>query len=151
MADAPRRKIYFAASIRSGRQYQATYAAMIEYLKQYGNVLTEHIGDALLGDSGEVELTDEQIFRRDADWVRSADVVVADVSLPSLGVGYEIGYAESLHKPILCLYFVGAKKQLTAMLAGNPSCAVSTYQDLHEALGQIDRFFVSLDGENGMA
>lgn len=145
MAKTPSRKIYFAASIRSGREYQPTYSAIIKHLKRYGRVLTEHVGAASLGDAGEEDLTDEQIFRRDADWIRDADILIADASLPSLGVGYEIGFAESLRKPILCLYFTRAEKQLTAMLAGNPSCTVLTYGNLQEALGRIDGFFASLD------
>ncbi len=115
------------------------YEAIIEHLKRHGRVLTEHIGASTLGDAGEEGLTDEHIFRRDVDWIRDADVLVADVSLPSLGVGYELGLAESLHKPILCLYYTGAEKQLTAMIAGNAACRVRTYRDVEEARQQIDR------------
>lgn len=146
MADAHERKIYFAASIRSGREYQPTYSAMIEHLKRYGRVLTEHVGAPTLGIAGEEDLTDEQIFRRDVDWIRDSDILIADASIPSLGVGYEIGYAESLGKPMLCLYYAEVEKKLTAMIAGNPSCTVLTYADLPEALRQIDRFFAPLDG-----
>lgn len=145
MTETLARKIYFSGSIRSGREYQSTYSAMIEHLKRYGRVLTEHIGSATLGLAGETNLAEGKIYQRDVDWIRESDVLVADTSVPSLGVGYEIGYAESLHRPILCLYFVGAEKQLTAMLAGNPSCTVLTYGNLQEALRQIDRFFSSLD------
>ena len=31
-------------------------------------------------------------------------VIVAEVTQPSLGVGYEIGRAYAMKKPILCLY-----------------------------------------------
>ena len=31
-------------------------------------------------------------------------VIVAEVTQPSLGVGYEIGRAYAMNKPILCLY-----------------------------------------------
>jgi hypothetical protein len=37
-------------------------------------------------------------------WLKEADVIVAEVSTPSLGVGYEIGKAEDMGKRILCLY-----------------------------------------------
>jgi nucleoside 2-deoxyribosyltransferase len=50
----------------------------------------------------------QEIFQKDTGWLRSADVVVAEVSMPSLGVGYELGLAECLHKPVLALYREGA-------------------------------------------
>ncbi|MEI7962017.1 MAG: nucleoside 2-deoxyribosyltransferase [archaeon] len=43
------------------------------------------------------------IFDRDVAWIKEADLVVAEVSMPSVGVGYEIGFAESLGKKIICL------------------------------------------------
>lgn len=145
MTEIPERKIYFAASIRSGREYQPIYKVVIEHLKQYGRVLTEHIGASTLGIAGESDLADEQIFRRDVDWIRDADVLVADVSLPSLGVGYEIGRAESLHKHILCLYCAGTKKKLTPMVVGNPACRVFLYHNVEKALHMLDRFFATFD------
>jgi hypothetical protein len=36
-------KIYFAGSIRGGREDAALYLEIIEYLKTFGEVLTEHI------------------------------------------------------------------------------------------------------------
>ena len=38
-------KIYFCGSIRGGRENAALYHRMIEFLKGYGPVLTEHVGD----------------------------------------------------------------------------------------------------------
>ena len=46
-------KIYFAGSIRGGRDDQELYSAMIEELQTYGEVLTEHIGSSDLGNQGE--------------------------------------------------------------------------------------------------
>ena len=37
--------IYFCGSIRGGRQDQALYAKIIDTLKTYGTVFTEHVGD----------------------------------------------------------------------------------------------------------
>ena len=37
--------IYFSGSIRGGRDDVDIYNRIISYLKKYGNVLTEHIGD----------------------------------------------------------------------------------------------------------
>ena len=37
-------KIYFAGSIRGGREEEETYLKLIEHLATYGQVLTEHVG-----------------------------------------------------------------------------------------------------------
>jgi hypothetical protein len=55
------------------------------------------------------------------------DVVVAEVSTPSLGVGYELGQAESMGKRVLCLYCPQDGKKLSAMLVGNPRFTVLEY------------------------
>ena len=49
-------------------------------------------------------VTEEYIYNRDMDWLRTAECVVAEVTQPSLGVGYELGFAESINVPVLCLY-----------------------------------------------
>ena len=46
-------KIYFAGSIRGGREDQRLYLQIINYLKKYNEVLTEHIGDESINDLGE--------------------------------------------------------------------------------------------------
>ena len=77
---------YFAGSIRGGREDQELYRRIIEFLGHYGTVVTEHVGREDLADSGEKDLSDEQIFHRDLEWLRSADCLVAEVSTPSLDV-----------------------------------------------------------------
>jgi nucleoside 2-deoxyribosyltransferase len=114
---------------------------LIEHLKRYGAVLTEHIGDVLNGN--EVNVTDEEIFLRDVAWLREADVLVAEVTAPSLGVGYEIGVAEALGKPVLCLHRNRQGRRLSAMLAGNHGLVVRKYGALEEALWFIDEFIES--------
>ena len=37
-------KIYFCGSIRAGRQDADLYARLINQLREYGSVLTEHVG-----------------------------------------------------------------------------------------------------------
>ena len=42
-------KIYFAGSIRAGRNDVPLYVRIVEVLKTYGTVLTEHVADPSLG------------------------------------------------------------------------------------------------------
>lgn len=134
-------KIYFAGSIRAGRGDQNAYFKIIEYLKKYGQVLTEHIGDGNLTDSGEKNISEEEIYERDLSWLREADVLIAEISTPSLGVGYEIAKAEEWRKRILCLYRkLEDGKKISAMMKGNKNIILKEYNDLDEAFSFIDDF-----------
>ena len=134
-------KIYFAGAIRGGRQDASTYHAMIAHLQTHGEVLTEHVGNKALSDGGEHDLSDDQIHARDVAWLEECDAVVAEVTTPSLGVGYELGVAERLSKPILCLFDDGNPDfRLSAMLSGNPKVSVARYQKLDGAIEAIDMF-----------
>lgn len=124
--------IYFAGAIRGGREDARLYAQLISYLKTFGTVLTEHVGDdGLLRE--EKFLIEQEIYERDMQWLAVADLVIAEVSTPSLGVGYEIGLAQALGKKIFCLYRTGQGKRLSAMIAGNPALRVESYTRPAEA------------------
>ncbi|MEN8118427.1 MAG: nucleoside 2-deoxyribosyltransferase, partial [Bacteroidota bacterium] len=111
-------KIYFAGSIRGGRADAALYLQIIEYLKSFGEVLTEHIGDPGLTDLGDDGPTDKYIHDRDLEWLEESDVLVAEVTTVSMGVGYEIGRAVEAGKKVLCLFRPDSGKNLSAMIAG---------------------------------
>lgn len=129
-------KIYFAASIRSGRDDVGIYQALIERLATFGQVLTEHIGDHSLSIHGEKKPS-EHIFQRDTDWVREADIVVAEVTTPSLGVGYEIRLGEELGKRVICLYRPQPDRKLSAMILGNPRLDVVEYNGIEDAEAKL--------------
>jgi nucleoside 2-deoxyribosyltransferase len=133
--------IYFAGSIRGGREDAALYARIISFLKQYGNVFTEHIGNSALTDQGDEGFTDRRIHDRDMDWLLASDVVVAEVTTVSTGVGYEIGRAVSLGKKIICLYREQPGKRLSAMIAGCPGVTLVYYEHPDEVEFALSRFF----------
>lgn len=131
-------RIYFAGSISGGRGDQAVYQQIIELLKTHGTVLTEHFGDANLTSAGEA-LTDRFIHDRDINWLQDADVIVAEVTTPSLGVGYEIGRAVEWGKRIICLHRPSAGRRLSGMIAGSPGVSVHQYGELSEVAAIFDR------------
>ncbi|MFT4759077.1 MAG: nucleoside 2-deoxyribosyltransferase [Paraglaciecola sp.] len=135
------KNIYFAGSIRGGRNDQALYLKIIDHLKQYGTVLTEHVGDAKLTASGETGPSDTYIYERDMEWLRSSEIIVAEVTTPSLGVGYELGIAEALGKKVVCLYRETKGKRLSAMIGGNAYYHVMKYSNLEEVKIQLASFF----------
>ncbi|MFQ6123003.1 MAG: nucleoside 2-deoxyribosyltransferase [Candidatus Heimdallarchaeota archaeon] len=137
---APKLKIYFAGSIRGGREDVKLYRDIIEHLKTYGKVFTEHVGDTELDLLGKEKNTDKYIHDRDLNWLLTADIIVAEVTRPSLGVGYEIGRAIEQEKSILCLYRPKKGKYLSAMIKGSRDLVVKEYQSLEEVKKIIDTY-----------
>ena len=134
-------KVYFAGSIRGGREDQQKYLKLIDFISTKAEVLTEHVGSHSIGKIGEDALDDIAIYERDMEWLEEADAVIAEVTTPSLGVGYELGVAEKLNKPTLCLFNEGKKDQtLSAMLAGNSNFQNYHYQALSQAKQKITDF-----------
>jgi len=137
-------KIYFAGSIRGGRDDKELYSQIIIHLKKYGEVLTEHVGDSNLKDSGE-NLLDNSIYKRDMSWISEADVLIAEVSTPSIGVGYEIREAEREGKDTICLYRNSSEKQISAMISGNNNLKIIKYNSLENVIKNLDSFFSNLE------
>jgi len=138
-------KIYFAGSIRSGRDDWVLYRNIISVLGEYGTVLTEHIGNSELEITGE-DLADRAIHDRDLGWLRDSDYLVAEVTTPSLGVGYEIAKATEWGKPVLCLFRAETDRRLSAMIAGSDGVQVSTYVDITDLSEIVERFFIGVIG-----
>ena len=136
-------KIYFAGAIRGGREDAQLYENIIAYLKEKGQVLTEHVGSIDLSLEGETSRKDKDIFNRDMKWLQSADIMVAEVTTPSLGVGYELGIAEKLNIPVLCLYRPDEGNRLSAMVSGNAIFTCREYTVFIEVQKWIDNFIQS--------
>ena len=135
--EAPARpKIYFCGSIRGGRQDADVYRRMIDRLKARGTVLTEHVGSPSLTDRGG-DGTNEEIWLRDTAWLRECDIVVAECSQPSLGVGYELAFAEALGKPVH-VFYGRDDGRLSAMLSGNPGFFIHEYRGEAELMRLLD-------------
>ena len=131
-------KVYFACSIRGGGD-KSSYTSLIEAIQEEATLLTEVFAkDALLPQGS--PLPNNQIYRRDVDWMDECDVAIVDVSNPSLGVGYEIGYLEKINKPTLALYREAQDKKLSAMVAGNPKIELFTYTDIKDAKNKISEW-----------
>ncbi|XP_007934503.1 2'-deoxynucleoside 5'-phosphate N-hydrolase 1 [Orycteropus afer afer] len=141
---AGRRALYFCGSIRGGREDRALYGRIVSRLRRYGAVLTEHVAAAELGTRGEEAAGgDRLIHERDLSWLQQADVVVAEVTQPSLGVGYELGRAVALNKPILCLFRPQSGRVLSAMIRGAANGLRFQVWDYEEAEVEtmLDRYF----------
>ncbi|WP_225073458.1 nucleoside 2-deoxyribosyltransferase [Desulfuromonas sp. CSMB_57] len=135
-------KIFFSGSIRGGGKYRASYLRVLDFLQSYGEVISEHFEPGNAPASGE-GVDDAAIYARDVRWIGEADLLIADVSQPSIGVGYEIALAESLGIPVLALYDSRAENPLSAMIAGNPRIPVLRYASHAELWPMLDAALVS--------
>ena len=126
--------IYFACSITGGREFEPVYRVLTNALLQAGHeVPTAHLAQPdIIATEGIV--SPEDVYERDVTWIRAADALVAEVSVPSHGVGYEVAYALGLGKPVVCLY--RRDRKLSKMISGNPDShlQVRAYADDGEAL-----------------
>lgn len=141
--------IYFSCSITGGRAEEATYQAIVKLLEEEGH----EVPTAHLSETGVVLLEDVvdavEIFTRDMAWIRDCDAVVAEVSSPSHGVGYEIAYALSLGKPVFCCHKNG--KRVSKIITGNttPGLTVASYETDAEAVSAVRDFTRELEGNQG--
>jgi 2'-deoxynucleoside 5'-phosphate N-hydrolase len=136
--------IYFSGSISSGRQDAELYRRIVEVLRGAGHRVLD--GDvtsgAAEGDAGAApgwtspsiegggKLDAFGIFDRDMSWLAEAEVLVAEVSRPSTGVGYEIASARHLHRiPVIALYRPAWTSRCSAMISGDRGIEVIEYEE----------------------
>lgn len=112
-------------------------------IQQQAELLTEiFVADGVRPEGS--PLPARQIWQRDISWIKQADVVIAEVTNPSLGVGYEIAKAEEWGKPVLALFRDDGSRKLSAMIGGSPGLQLASYLKTDEARLAIDSFLKSL-------
>ena len=132
------KKVYFAGSIRGGRVDAGLYRRMIRHMQEKHQVLTEHVGDLHLSALEQGKAGDAAIYDQDTAWLRESDVLIAECTCPSLGVGYELAYAEQLGKPCH-IFYNPSKTQLSAMLTGDPYFHIIPYSEESELIEALDK------------
>jgi nucleoside 2-deoxyribosyltransferase len=140
-------KIYFACSIRGGRDDAELYSELAKYIKSKAILLTEIFADGKLTAAG-MNKPNSEIWATDIAWVKESDAIIAEVTNPSLGVGYEIAKAEEWGKPVLALFRDDGTRKLSAMIAGSPTTQAVYYKTLAEAQRAIDTFLASDSPQN---
>jgi adenylate kinase family enzyme len=131
-------KIYYSVSIRGSHTPKKTIQDQISFLESLGEVLTKHMAsdDVKVVDMGK---SDSDIFKADDELLKSADLVIAECTNPSLGVGFMIARALMYGKKILCVYQPETK--LSAMINGCDQIEKRSYKNFNE-FQTIMQFFV---------
>src|SRR5438445_13467020 len=138
-------KIYLACTVRGDRRGVLAGRAICERLQRHGHeVLTTH----LLADdveSAESQLAEGDVFRRDLEWLTSCDVLVAEASGSSYGVGFEVGYvlgrAHATGQRVVLLYDRARQHAISRLITGNHdvSCTTFGYRSIDELKAFIDQ------------
>ena len=131
------KKIYFAGSIRGGRIDADLYRRIISYIQKTDIVLTEHIGSPELYHI-ENHKSDADIYNEDTAWLQESDLLIGECTCPSLGVGYELAFAEKIRKPCH-IFYDKTKTTLSAMLTGNPYFKIHPYSEEAEIYPILDK------------
>jgi len=134
--------IYFACSITGGRDFEPVYQAIISALLADGHVVpTAHLADSSVKTLESI-VNPREVYERDANWIRNCEALIAEVSTPSHGVGYEVAYALSIGKPVLCIY--QQDQTISKMLSGNSHACilVRPYHDANDAIAIIRSFLL---------
>lgn len=66
--------------------------------------------------------------------IKNYDLVIAEVSSPSIGLGIELGYADCSNTPILCIYENGAKFSSSLKFITNNFIEYDNSKDLIEKI-----------------
>lgn len=136
--------LYFACSLTGGRQDEGIYGVIVRHLERLGHkVPTAHLAKPGVMELEKVTAADE-IYARDIRWIEGCEALIAEVSTPSHGVGYEIGFALRLGKSVLCCYREGVP--VSKMILGNdsPGLIVRNYRNDNELRELVDEFLASL-------
>jgi nucleoside 2-deoxyribosyltransferase len=138
-------RIYLACTVRGERSGVRAGRAICERLQQLGHeVLTTHLLAEGV-ESAEAQLTEEQVYRRDLDWLSQCDVLVAEASGSSYGVGFEVGYvigrAPETGQRVLLVYDAARRHAVSRLISGNcdDACTTFAYHSIEDLTAFIDQ------------
>ena len=138
--------IYLACTVRGDRGAIVTLRALADRLERDGHVvLTRHLLDENV-DGAEAALTEREVFERDLRWLEAADLLIADASGSSYGVGFEVGYvlgrAAQTGQRVLLVYDGTRRHVVSRLIAGNTHarCTTFAYHGADDLLRAVDGF-----------
>src|SRR2546427_12630192 len=140
-------RIYLACTVRGDRTGALAARAIAERLQRHGHeVLTMHLLDDDV-DAAESQLTEEEVYRRDIEWLSTCDALVAEASGSSYGVGFEVGYvlgrAGVSGQQVVLVYDAARHHAISRLITGNcdRSCTTFGYTSTQELTSFIDQHF----------
>jgi nucleoside 2-deoxyribosyltransferase len=125
--------IYLACTVRGDRGAVEGLRTLVAALERAGHtVLTKHLLEDNV-DAAETALSERAVYERDIAWLEACDVLIAEASGSSFGVGFEVGYvlgrSDRTEQRVVLLYRADRRDQISRLIAGNahPRCDVVPY------------------------
>ncbi|HJR60970.1 MAG TPA: nucleoside 2-deoxyribosyltransferase [Vicinamibacterales bacterium] len=144
--------IYLACTVRGDRGAVGIARALADALEDQGHtVLTRHLLEDGV-ESAESALSERAVFERDMRWLAGADVVIAEASGSSYGVGFEVGYvlgrSDATGQRVLLLYDIARRPVVSRLISGNvhPNCTTYPYRGADDLLRFVTTFLAPVPG-----
>ena len=144
-------KIYFGFTVAGDRSALETARRLVQLLEGLGHeVLTRHLVN---DDAWERDrlISPQDVYRRDMAWLQQCEVLIAEVSGSSFGLGFETGYVlGATAKKVILFYRRDLEKKISLLITGNthPNCTLAPYSNVTD----VESFITSnLSGEPGAA
>ena len=139
--------IYCAGPIRGNTSFQTNYLEIIKFVESLGHTALAELNGKF---NPSIPLSENQIYTRDIKWVNGSNLMIAEISGPSIGVGFEISYALFQKKvPVLALASNEVQKP-SAMLTGCGSefLTIKRYRDIRDMQNIVSSFINKTDGQS---
>lgn len=137
--------IYLACTVRGDRGAIADLRAVADALEADGHaILTRHLLDDNV-EGAESALTERAVYERDIAWLESCDVLIADASGSSFGVGFEVGYvlgrSDRTDQRVVMIYRADRRDAISRLIVGNahPRCVTLTYENPDELIARVSQ------------
>jgi nucleoside 2-deoxyribosyltransferase len=137
--------IYCAGPIRGNKTFQQNYVQIVQIVESLGHSALSEVSSKF---QSSIPLNAKQIYSRDVKWLNGSKLMIAEVSGPSLGVGFEIAYALFNKKmPVLAVYHESAE-QVSSMIVGctDHKLQIKKYTDFDSLTNSIKEFINNYNG-----
>jgi len=138
-------RIYLACTVRGDRGAVTALGSLVVALERRGHtIVTKHLLDDGV-EAAEAALSERAIYDRDIAWLESCDLLIADASGSSFGVGFEVGYvlgrSDRTSQRVLLLYRADRVDRISRLIAGNghPRCTVLKYENPADLIDRVSQ------------
>lgn len=136
-------KIYLACTVRGDRGAIAAARGIAAALTSRGHeIITGHLLDDNVNER-ESMLSEQAVFERDLAWLDESDVLVAEASGSSFGVGFEVGYvlgrSGATRQHVVLVYDRARTAAVSRLIVGatHERCATLGYASPAEAVAFV--------------
>ncbi|MCU0342998.1 MAG: nucleoside 2-deoxyribosyltransferase [Ignavibacterium sp.] len=137
--------IYCAGPIKGNTTYQDNYSEIVRIVESMGHTALSEKSSKF---SSTILLSDKQIYTRDVKWIDGSKIMIAEVSGPSIGVGFEISYALFVKKMPVLAVFHNEAGQISSMITGctNPLLEIKKYSNVDDLTSIVKKFIANSGG-----